>query len=49
MGGGNWAGSINTGTIDTAFQVAGVGDLTHNGIADIVWRDSAGHVGAWLF
>ena len=33
--------------VNTAWKVAGTGDLNGDGYADVVWRDASGYVAAW--
>ena len=49
IAGGHWAGSDSLGAHPGGWAPAGAGDFNHDGIADVLWRTTAGnHLETWL-
>jgi len=49
MNDGQWSASADIGNHPAGAVAVGVGDFDHNGVSDIMWRDTAtGGIDNWL-
>jgi len=46
---GQWAGSFDIGSYPAGAVPVGVGDFDHNGVSDVMWRDTTtGRIDNWM-